>query len=76
MADRIGRAVQQIDFFLREIRRTSRAGQMSGELAMILHHLLGKNERLGVAVAFVQAIEPSDLEQLASILEASYQWER
>ena len=61
-------ALEQVAHFLRELRRTKRAGAMSGELALILRNRIGPKERLAGAVAFVQSIEPSDLEQLAFLL--------
>jgi hypothetical protein len=61
---RIARAITQIEYCLRELRRTDHPGRLSAGLALVLLNLLGPNERAFLLDVMAQAADPDDLEDI------------
>jgi hypothetical protein len=61
---RIARAITQIEYCLRELRRTDHPGRLSAGLALVLLNLLGPNERAFLLDVMAQAADPDDLEYI------------
>ena len=62
--DRLERVLAHTDYVLKEIRRTDRAGALSGDLALIWCRHLGPVERCLLLATAAQAAESEDLDAL------------
>jgi hypothetical protein len=67
-ASRIDRVFDQIEFCLRELRRTDHAGRLSGDLALIWRLRLGPLERVFLLIVAAQAAESEHPEDLGCVL--------
>ncbi len=74
MADRLANVLTHTAFALSELRRTTAAGALSGDLALVWRNRLGPVERLFLMGVAVQAVEMDHRYEMAFILGGPPPW--